>query len=166
MATGKSYSVKFRRRRSGKTNYKKRLAFMKSEKPRLVVRRSNRYLVAQLVNYDQVGDKVLAQFNSSSLKKKGWKHSCSSVPAAYLTGLEIAKLAIKSKVKESIFDMGSYTPTKGCRIYAVLKGAIDGGLKIPHSKKAFPSEERINGEHISKDLSADLKKLMGSKKNE
>jgi large subunit ribosomal protein L18 len=163
MATGKSYSVKFRRRRSGKTNYKKRLAFMKSEKPRLVVRRSNKYLNIQLVNYDELGDRVLAQFNSVSLKKKGWKHSCVNVPAAYLSGLEIAKLATKAKVKEAIFDMGSYTPTKGCRIYAVLKGAIEGGLNIPHSEKAFPSEERLNGEHISKDISADLKKLRGSK---
>jgi len=163
MATGKSYSVKFRRRRSGKTNYKKRLAFMKSEKSRLVVRRSNKYLTVQIINYDEVGDKILAQFNSISLKKKGWKHSCTNVPAAYLSGLEIAKLANKAKIKDAIFDMGSYTPTKGCRIYAVLKGAVDGGLNIPHSEKAFPSEERINGEHISKDISADLKKLMGSK---
>ena len=162
MATGKSYSVKFRRRRIGKTNYKKRLAFMKSEKPRLVVRRSNKYMIAQIVNYDENGDKVLAQFNSISLKKKGWKHSCSNVPAAYLAGLEIAKLASKAKIKEAIFDMGSYTPTKGCRIYAVLKGAVDGGLDIPHSEKAFPSKERLNGEHISKDVSADLKKLRGS----
>ena len=163
MATGKSYSVKFRRRRSGKTNYKKRLAFMKSEKSRLVVRRSNKYLIIQLVNYDEVGDKIVAQFNSISLKKKGWKHSCLNVPAAYLSGLEIAKIANKSKIKEAIFDMGSYTPTKGCRIYAVLKGAVDGGLNIPHSEKAFPSEERLNGEHISKDISADLKKLIGKK---
>ena len=162
MATGKSYSVKFRRRRIGKTNYKKRLAFMKSEKPRLVVRRSNKYMIAQIINYDENGDKVLAQFNSISLKKKGWKHSCANVPAAYLSGLEIAKLASKAKVNEAIFDMGSYTPTKGCRIYAVLKGAVDGGLNIPHSEKAFPSEERLNGEHISKDISADLKKLRGS----
>ncbi len=160
MATGKSYSVKFRRRRSGKTNYKKRLAFMKSEKSRLVVRRSNKYLTVQIINYDEVGDKILAQFNSISLKKKGWKHSCTNVPAAYLSGLEIAKLANKAKIKDAIFDMGSYTPTKGCRIYAVLKGAVDGGLNIPHSEKAFPSEERLNGEHISKDISTDLKNLM------
>ena len=70
MATGKSYSVKFRRRRSGKTNYKKRLAFMKSEKSRLVVRRSNKYLITQLVNYDEAGDKIVAQFNSISLRIK------------------------------------------------------------------------------------------------
>ena len=78
----------------------------------------------------------------------------------YLSGLEIAKLANKAKIKDAIFDMGSYTPTKGCRIYAVLKGAVDGGLNIPHSEKAFPSEERLNGEHISKDISTDLKNLM------
>ena len=136
---------------------------MKSEKSRLVVRRSNKYLIIQLVNYDEVGDKIVAQFNSISLKKKGWKHSCLNVPAAYLSGLEIAKIANKSKIKEAIFDMGSYTPTKGCRIYAVLKGAVDGGLNIPHSEKAFPSKERLNGEHISKDISTDLKKLMEKK---
>ena len=162
MATRKRYNVRFRRRRIGKTNYKKRLALAKSDLPKLVVRRSNKYLTAQIVNYTEGGDKTVAQFNSRSLKAKGWKHSCSNVPAAYLAGLEIAKLASKSKVKEAIFDMGSYTPTKGCRIYAVLKGAVDGGLTIPHSEKAFPSEERINGEHISKDISADLKKLKES----
>ena len=71
---------------------------MKSEKSRLVVRRSNKYLITQLVNYDEAGDKIVAQFNSISLKKKGWKHSCANVPAAYLSGLEIAKMAKTAKI--------------------------------------------------------------------
>ena len=162
MATRKRYSVKFRRRRTGKTNYKKRFAFMKSEKLRLVVRRSNKYIIAQLIDYQAVGDKTLAQFNSLVLKKKGWKYSCSNIPAAYLSGIAIADLAKKSKIKNCIFDMGSFTPTKGCRIYAVLKGAVDGGLNIPHSEEVFPSDERINGLHINESISADLKKLKES----
>jgi large subunit ribosomal protein L18 len=162
MATGKIYNVRFRRRRIGKTNYKKRLALAKSDLPKLVVRRSNKYLTAQIVNYIEGGDKTVAQFNSRSLKAKGWKHSCSNLPAAYLTGIAIAGAAKKAKVAEAILDMGSYTPTKGCKLYGILKGAIDGGLKIAASEESLPSEERINGAHINEKLSADLKKLKES----
>tara|TARA_Y100000034_G_scaffold65385_1_gene79031 strand:- start:719 stop:1210 length:492 start_codon:yes stop_codon:yes gene_type:complete len=162
MATGKRYSVKFRRRRKGKTNYKTRLALIKSEQPRLVVRRSNKYITAQIIDSTPNGDKTIAHFNSIILKKKGWKHSCSNIPAAYLSGIAIAKLAKAKKVKNMVFDIGSYTPTKGARVYAVLKGAIDGGITIPFSEKVLPPEERINGAHINEKLSADLKKLKES----
>jgi len=37
---------------------------------------------------------------------------------------------------------------KGSKIYAVLKGASDAGLEIPHSPDILPSEERIKGGHI------------------
>ncbi len=162
MATGKRYNVKFRRRRDGKTSYKKRLALAKSDLPKLVVRRSNKYLTAQIVNYTEKGDTTIAHFNSHSLKSKGWKHSCSNIPAGYLTGLAIAGAAKKAKVAEAILDMGSYTPTKGCKLYAILKGAIDGGLKVSASEEALPPEERIDGTHINEKISADLKKLKGS----
>ncbi len=162
MATRKRYNVRFRRRRIGKTNYKKRLALAKSDLPKLVVRRSNKYLTAQIVKYTENGDTTVAQFNSRSLKAQGWKHSCSNIPAGYLTGIAIAGAAKKAKVAEAILDMGSYTPTKGCKLYAILKGAIDGGLKIAASEESLPSEERINGAHINEKLSADLKKLKES----
>ena len=162
MATGKRFNVRFRRRREGKTSYKKRLALAKSELPKLVVRRSNKYLIAQIVNYTENGDTTIAHFNSHSLKSKGWKHSCTNIPAGYLTGLAIAGAAKKAKVAEAILDMGSYTPTKGCKVYAILKGAIDGGLKVSASEEALPSEERLNGVHINEKISADLKKLKES----
>jgi len=162
MATGKRFNVRFRRRREGKTSYKKRLALAKSELPKLVVRRSNKYLIAQIVNYTENGDTTVAHFSSHSLKSKGWKYSCTNIPAGYLTGLAIASAAKKAKVAEAILDMGSYTPTKGCKVYAILKGAIDGGLKVSASEEALPSEERLNGVHINEKISADLKKLKDS----
>ena len=166
MAKGKRYSVKFRRRREGKTNYKKRLAFVKSDLPRLVVRRSNKYFNLQIIDNKPNGDVTLAHFNSKNLTKLGWKHSSKNTPAAYLSGYKLAEIALKNKVKEAIFDMGSYTPTKGCTIYGALSGAIAGGLKISHSKEVLPSKDRIEGKHISDKLSVDLNKLIGGKSNE
>ena len=34
-------------------------------------------------------------------------------------------------------------------VFAVLKGVIDVGLKVPYDKRILPSEERIRGEHIA-----------------
>lgn len=31
-----------------------------------------------------------------------------------------------------------------------MKGAVDSGLEIPHSKEIFPSEDRLTGKHIDK----------------
>ncbi len=47
MARTSRYKVKFRRRREGKTNYYKRREMIKSGLPRLVVRRTNRYVIAR-----------------------------------------------------------------------------------------------------------------------
>jgi len=35
-------------------------------------------------------------------------------------------------------DIGLARTTTGARIFGVLKGAVDGGLDIPHSMKRFP----------------------------
>lgn len=131
MATGPRFAVKFRRRRIGRTSYSKRLALLKSGAPRLVIRKSNKYITAQIVALASKGDTVLASVHSSALKKLGWAHDCKNLPAAYLTGYLLGKSA---KVKKAIADLGLYTLTKGCRIYAALSGAIDGGLEIPHSE--------------------------------
>jgi len=41
------------------------------------------------------------------------------------------------------------TPVKGSRVFAALKGAVDAGLKVPHSESILPDESRIKGEHIA-----------------
>ena len=50
MANKKTYTVPFRRKREGKTNYKKRLGLLKSKSLRLVVRKSNKHILVQLVD--------------------------------------------------------------------------------------------------------------------
>lgn len=155
-----TYKMPFRRRREGKTNYRKRLKLLLSGKPRLVVRKSNRYLIAQIIEYHPKGDRTIASVNSKFLKKLGWEYSCKNTPAAYLTGLLIGKKALERGVKEAILDLGLYPSTRGNRIYALVKGALDMGLQIPVSKQVFPSEERIKGLHIE----AYLKRMKGISK--
>nr|AJS13259.1 large subunit ribosomal protein L18 [uncultured archaeon] len=148
MATGPRYAVRFRRSREGRTSYKQRLRLLKSNLPRLIIRKSNKHIFVQIVVFEPKGDKVVAQAKSSELKKLGWKYSTKNIPAAYLTGMLIAKKALTAKVPEAIADIGFYTATKGAKIFAVVKGAADAGLKINYDAKVFPSEDRIAGKHI------------------
>ena len=153
MATGPRYSVRFKRRREGKTNYPKRIAMLKSGEPRLIVRRSNNYIQLQFVKYDSKGDKTLIMVNSIILQKKyGWKYGCKNTPAAYLTGLLAGKLAVKAGISKAIADVGLRAKTKGARIFAAIKGAADAGLKINVNPKILPAEDRILGKHISAHL--------------
>ncbi|MDD3175035.1 MAG: 50S ribosomal protein L18 [Candidatus Nanoarchaeia archaeon] len=150
MAKNSIFTVAYRRKREGKTNYKKRLTLLKSNLTRLVIRKTNTEIVLQLVNYDQDGDKVVATVPSKKLIKFGWDYSKKSIPAAYLTGLLLAKMAKTKNVTEAVLDLGLQTPEQKSKVYAALKGAIDGGLNIPADEKVFPDESRIKGEHISK----------------
>jgi large subunit ribosomal protein L18 len=140
----------YRRRREGKTDYKRRLTLLKSRKPRLIVRKSEKHTCVQIVEYAPEGDKVLASAFSKELQKLGWKYSCSNLPSTYLTGLLCATRAKKAKANEAIFDIGLNNPLHGSRLYAALKGAVDGGLQIPLDESALPSDERISGTHIAK----------------
>ena len=156
-----TYTMPFKRRREGKTNYQKRLRLLLSKKPRLVVRKSLKYICTQIVQFEKIGDKTLAAASSQELKKLGWKFACDNLPAAYLTGLLIGKKAAKNKIKEAVLDSGLYPSTKGSRIYAVLKGAVDSDLKVSYDEKILPSEERIKGLHIQKfkDLPQEFEKI-------
>jgi len=166
MASGPRYAVRFRRKREGSTNYKRRLALLKSKKPRLVIRKSNKYIICQIIDYNESGDKVLASVNSISLKKLGWKHGCNNLPASYLTGFMLGLVAKKAKVKEAILDYGLYTTTKSSRIYTAMKGSIDAGLNVPHGKEdqTLPSEERISGKHINEKIGKDFATLKSKMK--
>lgn len=149
MARGPRYKVPYRRRREGKTNYRKRLKLLLSRKPRLVVRITNRRVIAQIIEYDPKGDRVLVGVDSSMLTKYGWKGDLNNTPAAYLTGLLVAKKALEKGIKEAVLDIGLHTPTRGGRVFAVLRGAVEGGLEIPHSPEVLPDDSRIRGEHIA-----------------
>lgn len=150
MATGANYVVKFKRRRQLKTDYKRRLALVKSGIPRIVVRKSVGGATAQVVEFHHAGDKTLAGAISHELKNFGWKAGCGNLPAAYLTGFLLGTRAGKQLGgSELILDIGREHPAAGGRLFAVLKGAVDGGLKVRCEKEAFPNDKRIRGEHIS-----------------
>jgi len=136
-----------RRRQEGKTNYHKRLILLKSETPRLVVRKTNKYITLQIVESKKAQDKVLYTVSTKELLKHGWPvdkaGSLKSLSAAYLAGLLIGKKAsnVKSKI---ILDSGLITSTKGSRVYAAVKGIADSGIEIPFDEKVIPSDKMIN----------------------
>lgn len=150
MAHGPRYRVPFRRRREGKTNYHKRLALLKSGKPRLVVRKTLNHHIAQIVLYDSKGDKTVVSAHTRELMRDfGWKGHGGNTPSAYLLGLLIGYKALEKGIEEAILDIGLHPPTRGSSIFAVLKGAVDAGLDVPHSEEIYPGEDRIKGEHIA-----------------
>lgn len=150
MARNAMYTVPFRRKREGRTNYKRRLELLKSGDARLVIRLSNTSVTIQCVQYKPEGDYVMCTFNSHKLDGYGWKYSKKSLPAAYLSGLAAGKLFLAKDVSKAILDLGLQTPKSGSRLYAALKGVVDAGVDIPHNPEVFPSEQRLSGEHIAK----------------
>jgi len=147
--TDTRHVLPFRRKREGKTNYKKRLALLKSGVPRLVIRRSNKHVLLQLVAYQPDGEKVLATLTSKVLAKHGWTHSQKSIPAAYLTGRAFAKQLVAKQQTKAILDLGFQKHRAGTRICAALQGVVDGGVSVPVGAEIFPPGDRINGAHLT-----------------
>ncbi|GEM_PF-197887 len=195
-----------RRRREGRTDYKLRVGLLKSGVPRIVIRRTNKYFIIQVVESVEAQDKVVMTISSKELLKFGWDAAgakvtgdgqqmtgktkrqrvgnLKSIPAGYLTGLLFAKKlsgsvarGIPSKKgnykevpsssgKKYIVDLGMARTKSGCRMFAVVKGLVDGGLNIVADKKVFPSEERLMGEHIGlKDMVNKCKDALGETGN-
>ncbi|MFO7968469.1 MAG: 50S ribosomal protein L18 [Archaeoglobaceae archaeon] len=149
MATGPRYRVKYRRRREGKTNYKKRTKLLLSRTPRLIIRISNRRVIAQLAKYGDEGDNIMATADSTMLQDYGWKGHTANTPSAYLTGYLAGVKAGKEGIEEAVLDIGLATPVKGSKVFAALKGAIDSGIHVYHDPEVFPDDSRIKGEHIA-----------------
>jgi large subunit ribosomal protein L5e len=167
----KRYQVKYRRRRENKTDYyaRRRLVAQdrnkyNSPRYRLVVRLTNKDVITQIVYSKIVGDVVLAAAYAHELPLFGAKVGLTNYAACYATGLLLArrlltkyKLADKHKdateVAEggqrkfkAVLDVGLARTTTGARIFAALKGAVDGGLNIPHSEKRFVGYDKEKGE--------------------
>lgn len=152
-------TIPYRRKREGRTDYKRRLALLKSRIPRLVVRRTNTQLLLQLVHYEHDGDKVVLGMGSASLAKHGWKHSTKSLPAGYLAGLRFGTLLREAKHEEVIVDFGLLRPIKGNRVYAAIKGVVDAGVKVHANEQVFPPEDRLLGKHISEGMAKEIETL-------
>jgi len=57
------------------------------------------------------------------------------------------KKALGKGAKDAILYTGTKRYTQ--RMAAALKGVIDAGLQVPANDETFPSDERINGDHLT-----------------
>jgi len=165
-----------------------------TRKYRLIVRFTNTKVICQIAYASIIGDHVICQANSTELEKYGVPAGYKNYAAAYATGLLVARRMLKKmgladsiKGKEEldgeeyhveeedneqrpikvILDVGLQRTCVGARLWGALKGAVDGGLHVPHSSKNFPGfkpaeekgqeseydaeahKDRIFGKHVS-----------------
>lgn len=146
----------------------------KTPKYRLVVRFTNRDIIAQIVAADLTHDVVLASAYSHELRRYGIKLGLTNWSAAYATGLLLARrVNAKFDLKyegntevngedynvepdeegarpfKALLDVGLKRTTTGSRLFAAVKGACDGGINIPHSDRRFPGSTKEGGADAS-----------------
>jgi large subunit ribosomal protein L18 len=136
---------------------------LKSGKPRLVFRKTNKYIISQYVISEEAKDKIIFGITSKKLLEYGWpesfKGSLKSVPASYLTGYLMAKKIKEKKLETPIVDFGMLRKLHKSKLFAFLKGIIDGGIEINCKKEAFPEEERIEGKSLKEDFSKQFNEI-------
>ena len=150
-----------KRRKQSKTDYLGRLKLLKSGKPRLIFRRTNKYIITQYITSKQAQDKIVLGFTSKDLMKNGWAKesgSLKSIPASYLTGYLIGNQIIKKGLETPIVDFGMVRVLHKTNTYAFLKGLIDSGVKIK-CEKGFPNEEKIKGKVDIEKIKSSIDKL-------
>lgn len=134
-------------------------------KYRLIVRFSNKDITCQIAYARIEGDYIMESAYAHELPRYGLKVGLTNYAAAYCTGLLLARRILKKLKLDSIYsgndeingddyyvesedgqpgafrcylDVGLARTTTGARVFGALKGAVDGGLDIPHSHKRFP----------------------------
>jgi large subunit ribosomal protein L5e len=144
-----------------------------SKKYRLCVRRTNKRIIVQIIYATIQGDRVLCQADSAELKKYGVEAGHTNYAASYATGLLVARRLLtelgmadlykgveaadgeffdvyEKGINEdrrpfrALLDVGLIRTTTGNRVFGALKGAVDGGIHVPHNTKRFP------GYHLEK----------------
>jgi len=157
-----------RRRKENKTNYLKRMNLLKSEKPRLVFRRTNKYIITQYIFSEEAKDKIVFSITSKELLKHGWpktsEGSLKSITASYFTGFLVGKMILSKKLEVPITDLGMTRTLYKTRVYSFLKGLIDSGLKINCKDEAFPDEKTLQGQVLKNKVDFEkIKKSMEKK---
>ncbi|KAG4139562.1 hypothetical protein ERO13_D07G201300v2 [Gossypium hirsutum] len=120
-------------------------------------------IVAQIIHASISGDIVLAAAYSHELPHYGLEVGLTNYAAAYCVGLLLARRVLKQLEMDTeyegnveatgddftvepaesrrpfraLLDVGLVRTTTGNRVFSVLKGALDGGVDIPHSEKRF-----------------------------
>ncbi|KZC07827.1 60S ribosomal protein L5, partial [Dufourea novaeangliae] len=134
-------------------------------KYRLIVRLSNKDITCQVAYSRIEGDRIVCAAYSHELPKYGIKVGLTNYASAYCTGLLLARRLLKKLGLDTLYagttevtgdeynveelndgpgafrcylDTGLMRTTTGARVFGAMKGAVDGGLNIPHSTKRFP----------------------------
>ena len=151
------------RRKKGQTDYSKRIKLLKSGVPRVVFRKTNRYIIAQYITSKGAIDKVIIGLSSRILLNYGWPKekggSLKSISASYLTGFLIGKKILKKKLETPICDSGMVRKIQKNRFFAFLNGLQDSGVKIKCDGAFFPDENRLKGKHLKEDFSKTFEKI-------
>ena len=120
----------------------------------------------QLIETNIAQDKVIIGVTSKDLLELGWpkqkEGSLKSIMASYLTGILIGKLAKEKRIESAIFDIGMNRNVSKSRVFALLKGAIDSGMKIPYNPDSLPTEEDLLKNQNLKGLFKLKEKIQGS----
>jgi len=131
-------------------------------------------LTAGLTNYSAAyctgllcARRLLKQLDEENKAKKlnfSWSTAFNLVPETTGAYVNIAELAENKNIEQRPFtcflDLGLASATIGNRVFGALKGAVDGGINIPHKDKIFPKvkdekkdksnphRDRIFGNHV------------------
>lgn len=160
-------------------------------KYRLVARITNKQIICQVIYSTIMGDRTVCQATSKELENYGCPVGHTNYAACYATGLLIARRCLTkvgmadaiTGVEEAtaeefhveeednerrpfkvLFDVGLTRTISGSRIFGILKGAVDGGLHVPHSVKNFPGykEPEEKGMDYEYDHAAHLERILGA----
>jgi len=127
------------------------MRILEGMKPRIVIRKTNKYMIIQYVVSQQSQDFVKKTVNSKELLDYGWPKdksgSLKSIPASYLSGLLFGN-KIKEFSEKKMVDTGLITNTKGSRVFGVVKGIVDSGIDLKYSPEVIPKEEKIKTEKV------------------
>ncbi|CAN7999100.1 unnamed protein product [Ixodes hexagonus] len=142
-------------------------------KYRMIVRITNRDIICQVAYARIEGDVIVCAAYAHELPRYGVKLGLTNYAAAYCTGLLLARRMLQKFKLDEIYkgqeeadgedycvesidgqpgafrcflDVGLARTTTGARIFGALKGAVDGGMDIPHSNKRFPGYDNESKE--------------------
>ncbi|MEK6741795.1 MAG: 50S ribosomal protein L18 [Nanoarchaeota archaeon] len=152
-----------RRRQENKTDYGKRVNVIKSGIPRVVFRKTNKYVIAEYTTSKAAQDKIELGTTSKVLLMHGWPKELSgslkSTPAVYLTGFLFGKEILAKKLQIPIIDIGMTRNIHKNKVFAFLKGLKDSGLNVKCEEQYYPDENRIKGKHLKEDFSKTFEEI-------
>lgn len=97
-----------------------------TERPRLAVFKSNKYIYAQVI--DDVEGKTLVAASSLEKELKEQFKGCVNLAVAKSIGAEVAKRAAAKGIKQVVFDRGGFLYHG--RVKALAEGAREAGLEF------------------------------------